>query len=76
MNKINMKYYIEILHPAEDKVLWHYYLDAPDSKTAEYAVQKKVVDEHSNGFLLDTGGLFLITVEEDKRDENGKWPKE
>jgi hypothetical protein len=35
-----------------------------------------VIEEHSNGFLLDTGGLFLIIVEEDKRDENGKWPKE
>jgi hypothetical protein len=76
MNKINMKYYVEILHPVEDKILWHYYLDAPDSKAAEYAVRKKVIEEHSNGFLLDTGGLFLIIVEEDKRDENGKWPKE
>jgi hypothetical protein len=36
-----MKYYIEILHPVEDKILWHYYLDAPDSKAAEYAVRKK-----------------------------------
>ena len=67
------KYYAEILHPVEDKILWHYYLDSSDAATAKKAVSKKVVEEHSDGFLLDTGGLFLITVEEDKRDENGNW---
>jgi hypothetical protein len=71
-----MKYYAEILHPHENKVLWHYYLEASDEETAKEAVEKQVVAEHSDGFLLDTGGLFLITVEEDKRDENGKWPED
>ncbi len=70
-----MKYYAEILHPYESKVLWHYYLEAPDEETAKEAISKQVVAEHSNSFLLDTGGLFLITVEEDKRDDNGKWPE-
>ena len=39
-----------------------------DAATAKKAISKKVVDEHSDGFLLDTGGLFFIKLEEDKRD--------
>jgi hypothetical protein len=51
-------------------------LDAPDEETAKEAVSNQVIIEHANGFLLDTGGLFLTTIEEDKRDNNGKWPEQ
>lgn len=61
-----MKFYAEIIHPTEGTVLWHYFLEAPDKKAASDAVGKRVIEEHMNGFLLDTGGLFLLTVEEDK----------
>jgi hypothetical protein len=64
-----MKFYAEILHPYEDKVLWHYFLEAPDEATAGDAIGKQVIAEHSNGFLLDTGGLFLQIIEEDKEGE-------
>jgi hypothetical protein len=64
-----MKYYAEILHPYEDKVLWHYFLEAPDEATAQDAVRKQVMAEHTNGFLLDTGGLFLLIIEEDNEGE-------
>jgi hypothetical protein len=70
-----MKYYAEILHPNENKVLWHYYLEASDEATAKEAITNQVIIEHSDGFLLGTGGLFIVTVEEDRRDENGEWPK-
>jgi hypothetical protein len=29
-----------------------------DAATAKKAASKKVVDDHSDSFLLDTGGLF------------------
>ena len=58
-------FYAEILHPYEDKVLWHYFLAARDKDAAQKAVTDQVIAEHSNGFLLDTGGLFLVTIEED-----------
>jgi hypothetical protein len=61
-----MKFYAEILHPHDNRVLWHYYLEATDKETAEAAVNKQVVAEHSNGFLLETGGLYLLVVEEEK----------
>lgn len=61
-----MKYYAEILHPSKDGVLWHYFLEAPDEETARNAVSKQVIAEHMDCFLLDTDGLFLLTVEEDK----------
>lgn len=65
-----MKFYAEILHPYEDKVLWHYFLEAPDEATAQGAVSKQVIAEHENGFLLDTGGLFIQIIEEDKEGED------
>ncbi len=65
-----MKYYTEILHPTDNKVLWHYYLEAPDEETAREAITNQVVKEHSDGFLLDTGGLFMLIVEEDKEEEH------
>jgi len=61
-----MKLYAEILHPTEEKVLWHYYLEAPSKEAAHSAITDQVIKEHSDGFLLDTGGLFLVTIEEDK----------
>jgi hypothetical protein len=65
-----MKYYTEILHPTNNNVLWHYYLEAPDEETARKAIANKVVKEHSDGFLLDTGGLFMLILEEDKEEEH------
>lgn len=61
-----MKFYAEIHHPTERKVLWHYFLEAANKEAAAAAVNKQVVAEHSNGFLLYTGGLYLLIVEEDK----------
>lgn len=66
-----MKFYAEIHHPHEDKVLWHYFLEAPDKETAAQAVRQQVLEEHSDGFLLDTGGLFILIVEEDKEETGG-----
>jgi hypothetical protein len=64
-SNIDDKFYVEILHPFEDKVLWHYFLEAPDKETAQNAINEKVFEEHSGGFLLDTGGMYLLTIEED-----------
>lgn len=61
-----MKFYAEIHHPTENTVLWHYFLEAPDKETASNAINKKVIEEHSDGFLLDTGGLYLLIIDEDK----------
>jgi hypothetical protein len=63
-----MKFYAEIHHPYENKVLWHYFLEAPDKETASKAIHQRVVAEHSDGFLLDTGGFYILLVEEDKED--------
>lgn len=60
------KFYAEILHPQDRSVLWHYYLKARDKDAAEAGVNKQVVAEHSGGFLLDTGGLYLLVVKEEK----------
>jgi len=30
----NMKFYAEIRHPTEQKVLWHYFLEARDKQAA------------------------------------------
>ena len=65
-----MKFYAEILHPYKDEVLWHYFLEAPDEATAQDAISKQVAAEHSDGFLLDTGGLYLLIVEEDKEGDD------
>lgn len=60
-----MKFYAEIHHPYQDKVLWHYFLEAPDKKAASDAIGLRVAEEHADGFLLDTGGLYLLFIEED-----------
>lgn len=65
-----MRFYAEILHPTTGEVLWHYFLEAPDKDTASDAIGKQVAAEHANGFLLDTGGLFIQIVEEDKEGED------
>lgn len=66
-----MKFYVEVLHPHEDRVLWHYYVEARDKEAAEMAVQKQVVADHQDGFLLETGGLFSLTVEEHRDETTG-----
>ncbi len=65
-----MRFYAEILHPTTGDVLWHYFLEAPDKDTASDAIGKQVIAEHTNGFLLDTGGLFIQIIEEDKEGED------
>ncbi len=60
------KYYIEILHPYEKKVLWHYFADAVSEEVAKEAASQKFIAEQSDGMLLDTGGLFLVTAVEEK----------
>lgn len=61
-----MKFYAEVHHPTEHRVLWHYFLEASDKEVASNAIHRKVIEEHSDGFLLETGGLYLLTIEEDK----------
>lgn len=60
------KFYIEILHPYETRVLWHYFMEAPSAEAAKEAARKKFLIDEMNGLLLETGGLFLLTCEEDK----------
>lgn len=59
-----MFYYVEILHPDEKKVLWHYFVKAPSKELAEKEGSNKFIDEQSNGILIETGGLFIVTSEE------------
>ena len=61
-----MKFYAEIHHPKDEKALWHYFLEAPDADSAREAVVKRVADEHANGFLLDTGGAFILVVQDEE----------
>jgi hypothetical protein len=59
------RYYVEILHPTEDKVLWHYYISAKTSKEATDECSQRFREDQKDDILLDTGGLFLITAEEE-----------
>lgn len=61
-----MKFYVEILHPYEKKVLWHYWAEGPSEESVRELATKKFIEEQTNGILLETGGLFLVTVEEEK----------
>jgi hypothetical protein len=60
-----MKFYAEILHPDKPVVLWHYFLEAPNKESATNAVNEQIIREHSDGFLLDTGGFYILVIEED-----------
>jgi len=60
-----MKFYAVIRHPTEKKVLWHYFLEASDKQAASEAVAKRIASEHADGFLLDTGGAYILTIKED-----------
>lgn len=59
-----MKFYVEIHHPSEDKVLWHYFVEGPDAQSVHDAIAKRVAEEHADGFLLDTGGAFLVAIQD------------
>ena len=61
-----MKFYIEILHPYESKVLWHYYVEAPSEAEARDFCGKKFMVEQYGDLLLDTGGFFMMTATEEK----------
>ncbi len=58
-----MKYYTEILHPTSNKVLWHYYLEAPLEEEAKKFATNQFIKEQSEGLIIDLGGLFLVTAE-------------
>lgn len=57
-------FYVEILHPTNGTVLWHYYLTAPSKQDASDAASKRFIEEQTNGILLDTDGLFIVTAGE------------
>ncbi|HTB32664.1 MAG TPA: hypothetical protein VK808_11590 [Bacteroidia bacterium] len=61
-----MKFYIEIINPANAEVLWHYYINAPSIEEAKEFASNKFIEEHSDDILLDTGGAFMLTAEEEK----------
>lgn len=61
-----MKFYAEIHHPTDSKVLWHYFIEGSDAESVREAVIKRVADEHGNGFLLDTGGAFILAIQNEE----------
>jgi hypothetical protein len=44
---------------------------APNKEAAEAVVNKQVLAEHSDEFLLETGGLYLLVVQENDDGETG-----
>jgi hypothetical protein len=58
------KFYAEIINPTNSEVLWHYYVNCPTKEDAKEFARTQFIKEHSNDLLLDTGGLFMVTVEE------------
>ena len=61
-----MKFYAEIHHPKEEKTLWHYFLEAADAESARDFIVKRVAEEHANGFLLDTGGAYILVIQDEE----------
>ena len=59
------RWYVEIVDLLSGKVLWHYYLRANSSEIAEQMCSKRFIEEQQDDLLLDTGGSFMTTVEED-----------
>lgn len=64
MARLMKKYYVEFQHPSADKVLWHYFVEAESEKAAKKACEERFIKEHENDILLDTQGLFMMSVEE------------
>jgi len=60
------KFYIEILHPYENKVLWHYFMEATSAEAAKDAAGRRFMVEYKDSLLLEVGGFFLLTCEEEK----------
>jgi hypothetical protein len=59
-----MKFYVEMLHPTEKNVLWHYFAEASTKVEAQKIATDQFIEEQADGILIDTGGLFMVTVEE------------
>lgn len=60
-----MKFYAEIHLPKDEKALWHYFTEGPDAESVRDAIIKRVAEEHSNGFLLETGGAYILVIEDE-----------
>ena len=58
------KYYAEIINPVNGEVLWHYYINCQTKEVAENFARDQFIKEHTDDILLDIGGLFMVTVEE------------
>jgi len=61
-----MNFYLEIIDPRDNKVLWHYYIKAPSAEKAKEVATNQFIKEQEDGLLIDTGGLFTVTVTEEK----------
>ena len=64
--QVMKKFYVEIVHPTEPTVLWHYFAEAYSKEAVRESVVKKFMEEQRDGVLLETGGKFRVSVSEEK----------
>lgn len=59
-----MKYQVDIIHPYDSSILESLLVEATTKDQAEQIATDKFIEEQSDGLLLDTGGLFMVTAKE------------